>query len=498
VQLERMTLGVRPRSGWESIDLGFQMARVWWKQTWAIWLALYVPVAAIALLAIPNTFYAVVFLWWLKPLFDRAVLHGLSRLVFGEHNSVAATIFEARDWLRPGLVLALTLRRFELARSFALPVTALEKQTGKPARQRRAILGSRFRGTAVWLTLVCIHLELITMVSLFSLGDLLIPSAGDISMEGNGNDADGPAFFGLTSLSLIKAICYVAAVCLIEPLYVAAGFSLYLNRRTILEGWDLEIRLRQIGNRLKAGATASALMWVCAAFIPLIVQDAAHANGTNKPDAAREIAQVLADPAFEQSRQVTRWRALPSEQPEPEQPGRFEQFWKNIALLLADISQGLLWAAMAIGVAILFVALRKFAPAPGSRHAKEHTPVEVLFGLNIRPDSLPEDIAGTAAALARKGLLREALSLLYRGALATLIHRHRVPLRAGDTESECARSASKALDASGTTYFLELVAAWQQLAYGTKAPVQDTVDALCRNWNRHFAPPGTPMPGASA
>ena len=112
-----MTLGVRPRSGWESIDLGFQMARVWWKQTWAIWLALYVPVAAIALLAIPNTFYAVVFLWWLKPLFDRAVLHGLSRLVFGEHNSVAATIFEARDWLRPGLLLALTFRRLELARS---------------------------------------------------------------------------------------------------------------------------------------------------------------------------------------------------------------------------------------------------------------------------------------------------------------------------------------------------------------------------------------------
>ena len=49
-----MTLGVRPRSGWESIDLGFQMARVWWKQTWAIWLTLYVPVAALALLAIPN------------------------------------------------------------------------------------------------------------------------------------------------------------------------------------------------------------------------------------------------------------------------------------------------------------------------------------------------------------------------------------------------------------------------------------------------------------
>jgi hypothetical protein len=25
-----------------------------------------------------------------------------------------------------------------------------------------------------------------------------------------------------------------------EPIYVACGFSLYLNRRTVLEAWDIE------------------------------------------------------------------------------------------------------------------------------------------------------------------------------------------------------------------------------------------------------------------
>ena len=181
-----MAVEVRPRSGWESLDLGFQMARQWWRQAWGIWLALYIPAAVIAMTVFPNKFHAVLLLWWLKPLFDRAVLHGLSRLVFSEQNSVMATLRAAGDWLRPGLFLALTLRRFELARSFALPVSILEKQTGKSAWQRRAVLGSRMRGTGVWLTVVCVHFEFIAMLSLFALGTMLIPSAGELPDAGNG------------------------------------------------------------------------------------------------------------------------------------------------------------------------------------------------------------------------------------------------------------------------------------------------------------------------
>jgi len=477
-----MAVSVRPRSGWESIDLGFQMARQWWKQTWAIWLALYVPVAVVALMAFSNPFHAVLLLWWLKPLFDRAVLHGLSRLVFGEQHSVANTIGAARDWMRPGLFVALSLRRFEPARSFALPVTALEKQTGKPARQRRAVLGSRLRGTAIWLTLVCFHLEIITMISLSAVGSMLIPSGAEIPGYGSGGNPGGSGYFDLTSWSLAQAICYATAVSLIEPFYVAAGFSLYLNRRTILEGWDLEIRLRQIGSRLKSAATTSAVMLLCAAVFAVFAQPTAYASETNTTNAAEEIAQVLADPAFEQYRDITRWRALPT----VEKPARFNQFWRNTSLLLADVSQRLLWAAMAILVVILLFSFRKFAPEPRAQQVQGDTETANLFGLNITPESLPDDISGDASELARQGRLREALSLLYRGALATLVHCHRVAVRAGDTESQCAQSASSALNESGAAYFLSLVATWQQLAYGKRMPEQRQVEALCRDWSTHF------------
>src|SRR5690606_16341925 len=135
VQLDRIAVALRPRNEWEALDLGFQMAREWWRPIWGVWLALYVPVGAVLLLAFDDAFYAVLALWWLKPLFDRAVLHAASRAVFEEPCGVAATLKAAAQWLRPGLVGALTWRRFDLARSFTIPVSTLEKQTGAAARR---------------------------------------------------------------------------------------------------------------------------------------------------------------------------------------------------------------------------------------------------------------------------------------------------------------------------------------------------------------------------
>lgn len=38
---------------------------------------------------------------------------------------------------------------------------------------------------------------------------------------------------------------YGAVILLLEPFYVAAGFAMYLNRRTELEAWDVEQELRR-------------------------------------------------------------------------------------------------------------------------------------------------------------------------------------------------------------------------------------------------------------
>jgi hypothetical protein len=46
-------------------------------------------------------------------------------------------------------------------------------------------------------------------------------------------------------------VAYLAAVALVEPAYVAAGFALYLGRRTVLEGWDIELEFRRLSDRIE-------------------------------------------------------------------------------------------------------------------------------------------------------------------------------------------------------------------------------------------------------
>ena len=493
MQIDRIAIGLRPRSGWESLDLGFQMSRRWWRQAWGIWLALYIPTAVVVLSVFSNKFYAVLLLWWLKPLFDRAVLHGLSRLVFGEQCGVVSTLRAAREWMRPGMFVALTLRRFEWARSFALPVSSLENQTGKSARTRRTLLGSRMRDNAVWLTVVCLHLEWITVISLSALGGMLIPSGGDIPME-DGSEVGSAFFFGnLLTWNLTEAICYVGAVSLIEPFYVAAGFSLYLNRRTILEGWDIEIQLRRLSNRLLSAANSAAVVIACCVLLSVPESSPLFAAETPQASAAEEIARVLAEPEFDQHKEVKRWRWLGGDNDEEAelQSPAWARFWANLAKLFSDILQGLMWVAIAIVVAIVIYILRKFIPEPRVRKSGDYEPPANLFGLNVSPESLPEDIGAAASVLVRQGRLRDALSLLYRGALSVLIHRHRVIVRAGDTEGDCERAAQAGLPSEASGYFSRLLAIWRQAAYAGSATESQTIEELCRDWALYFSQSGS-------
>ena len=223
---------------------------------WGTWFEVYLP-AAFVLHALfrEQLWIAPLVLWWLKPVFDRFVLHVVSRAVFGDAPTVADALAAWRDILRPGLVAGLAwYPRLSLARSFNLPVWQLEKQTGGAARRRWAALGRRMRGYAVWLTIVCLHFEVLVMVSLGIVVALLAPAGGDVAFEFSelfrGSSGEG-------RWGWFDSACYVAAVSIVEPLYVAGGFSLYLNRRAILEGWDIELALRRLDERLRLAKAAA-------------------------------------------------------------------------------------------------------------------------------------------------------------------------------------------------------------------------------------------------
>ena len=486
MQPDRVAVVLRPRVGWEALDLGFQMAREWWRPIWAVWFALYLPVAALCLYAFPNRFHAVLMLWWLKPVFDRAVLHTVSRAVFGEPQGVRATFWAVREWLPPGIVMALTFSRLNLARSFVLPVAQLERQRGSAARKRNAALGRRMRNVGVWLTVVCSNLEWVTLFGLGALVQMLEPAAGD---PGPDDESPDGSYWGQFAQWGLKEACfYIAAASLVEPFYVTAGFALYLNRRAILEGWDIELALRRLEERLRAssGRIAAVLVLAVAASFAMSGTQPAFALDDNAKSARDEIRKVLASPEFSQQKEVTRWYYT-GKSKEETKPTELPAFWRALSLLLAKGAEVVLWIGVVLLVAVALYYLRKFRPEPRLRNAPAYRPPDALFGFDLAPESLPDDVAGTAQELARAGRLREALSLLYRGALSSLVHRHHLPFDPGDTEGDCTLAVRMKLPASAD-YFSRLVGTWQALAYAARRPDADSVERLCDEWRPHFSP----------
>ena len=246
MQLNRIQAVVRPRNPWESLDLGFSMVQEWWKPLYKIWFALMLPLfLTVFVLFYENLLIATLILWWLKPLYDRILLHFFSRALFGEQPTIRQTLKILPSLLfKTRLFWVLSLGRIELARSFNLPVWQLEGLRGPKASQRRRLLRINTRSTAVWLTIVCIHFEVLLQLSLFVLAYLMLPITEN-------TDFFYTLFYEEALwVDILSLLFMFLIISIIEPLYVAAGFALYLNRRTHLEAWDIELIFRRIAAHL--------------------------------------------------------------------------------------------------------------------------------------------------------------------------------------------------------------------------------------------------------
>jgi hypothetical protein len=120
------------------------------------------------------------------------------------------------------------------------------------------------------------------------------------------------------------------------------------------------------------------------------------------------------------------------------------------------------------------VRARVARPAAGEFVAPTH-----VQDLDIRPESLPDDIGAAARGLWDRGDHRAALALLYRGLLSRLAHAHRVPIRDSSTEGDCLALASTHLDRARQEYVSRLVRLWQQTVYGHESAETTVVYGLC-------------------
>ncbi|KHK64106.1 MULTISPECIES: DUF4129 domain-containing protein [Pseudomonas] len=507
MRLSDVTVAIRPRTTWEAMDLGVLMAQQHRRLLMTSWAIVTLPVYALLTLLLWDSPSLVVFLfWWLKPAFERLPLYILSKALFGETPTLKQALRQWPALLRPQLLASLTWRRLSLSRSFLMPVVQLEGLAGEERQQRLRVLLQRNGGAAQWLTILGVHLETVLWFGLMALFYLFVPQ--QVELEWDWQTLIAVAEHEWLWLEHLLNFLYPLLLIIWEPIYVACGFSLYLNRRTLLEAWDIELVFRRLRQRLSAAAPALALLVLT--LLPLAPPTWAAEDDT-APDSARLLNQpltseasrerikaILDAPPFKNQETVTRYR-FGEEAPEPaeteEAPGWLKSMFNWSAKrfeTIAAIIQALLWAALLGAIAWLAWHYRERLKALANYRPTKRLPMERsaparMFGLDIREESLPDDVAASAEQL-WSSAPREALGLLYRALLSRLHHEFNMALKPADTEGQVLQRVEQLQRESLMTFSRNLTLHWQNIAYGHRPPPAHLQQELCNGWRELFGP----------
>jgi hypothetical protein len=197
---------------------------------------------------------------------------------------------------------------------------------------------------------------------------------------------------------------------------------------------------------------------------------------------SKAMQAVRADPNMSLERKITTLKWVKSEkEKERQKDASWMQWLREFFSWFAQNGRFLFWGVIAVLVGLLLVYLWRLIRAYGlpERTLRVEAP-SFVRDLDIRPESLPDDIGGTARRLWDEGEQRGALALLYRGLLSRLVHVHRVPIRDSSTEGDCIALASRHLTTEERKIFVSsLVRVWQRAVYGGETIATESVHALC-------------------
>lgn len=221
------------------------------------------------------------------------------------------------------------------------------------------------------------------------------------------------------------------------------------------------------------------------------------ASAPTREQVNAELATLRADPdlAGTHKQKTLRFKEDSAEKkPRKAEPNPFTTWLRGFARWMTEAGRVLVWVLGALTVALFIVGLRHWIRVrAGSVRGPGAALPSHVRELDIRPESLPDDIGAAAAALWQRGEQRAALSLLYRGALSRLVHQHALPIRAASTEGECVALAAVRLPPERSAFFGRLVQAWQLAVYGGRLPESSSVLALCSDFDTQFrAAPASP------
>jgi Domain of unknown function (DUF4129) len=201
---------------------------------------------------------------------------------------------------------------------------------------------------------------------------------------------------------------------------------------------------------------------------------------------AAAVATLKQDPNLGTTKKSRRLRWAGNSDPSPgntDIPG-WLTWMRNLFAWLAETARLLLWVLGVLLVGVLGLYFKRFMESRGERAISIRlTAPSHVRDLDIRPESLPDDIGGAALDSWERGEHRSALALLYRGLLSRLAHVHAVPIRDSSTEGDCVELAARQLPVDRSAYVARLVRVWQRAVYGNSDPSTEELRLLCSGFS---------------
>ncbi len=192
------------------------------------------------------------------------------------------------------------------------------------------------------------------------------------------------------------------------------------------------------------------------------------------------------------------------EKKDVEYNSNFYDSLKNMLAIIAMLVEVVFWI---VPVAVIFLLYRyreywlNLVQGKRSVESGQLLP-ETLFGLDIRQQSLPDNIEQAAQQLWLQNKHRDAVGLLYRASLAMLFSQYKFELSVGATEQDCirhleliTRQTEKEIHAEAEherafaarlSHFKQLTALWIRIAYAHQMPSEAGFRQVCDGWNQVF------------
>ena len=280
----------------------------------------------------------------------------------------------------------------------------------------------------------------------------------------------------------------VLAASWVDVFITAAGFGLYVNSRTWVEGWDVELAFKRMANRIREMvgiflfggflvlmSPAHALDQSANEFIrDLKSSNELEVNNEKRKDPKEEIDQIKKHEDFKVHKERYKEPKVSSFSGPAPMGGLVEVFtamgYVLLAILLFVLLGGIVW---------LIIRARALRDISSVNVVSEKA--RVVMGLDVTAESLPDDLMSVARRFWSVGENLQAMSLLYRGALSWWIDRAGVDIVESDTEGDCMKRVEKS--ARGDVgYFQDLTDLWMKAAYNMNVPLDVEWDELCRKW----------------